>query len=244
MTEKIKKTHLDQLNAEVTEAIFLAERLDNPVYLKSLGPLYQDHLQLRIKAWERVRKAEEALINPSFEAGLDVERDVALSGLAMAEGAIMVLRKEAAYLGATYYACNDPEELTHEDPEEAIHDYLDNLGWTSWRKTIAEAAPVEVTAYTRKEVPDEQIRQWALRMVEDLEENVGEEYGGPDGFDFETKAKEALFVGIQAAAKKCIEASHIWACEQVATREYSEEELLEMFKEDIEEEEAEGGEAE
>jgi hypothetical protein len=238
-----RKTHLDQLNAEVTEAIFVAERLDNPVYLKSLGPLYPAHLQLRIQAWERVRKAEEALINPCFEAGLTPERDVALSGLAMAEGAIMVLRKEAAYLGADYYACDDPEELQHESPEEAIRDYLDNLVGDSWRETIAEAAPVEVTAYTRKEVPDEQIRQWTLGMVEDLEERVGDEYGGPEGFDFEPKAKEALFVEIMAAARKSINATHIWQCDQVGTREYSEEELLEMFKEDIEEEEAEGGEA-
>ena len=234
-----KKTHLDQLNAEVTEAIFVAERLDNPVYLKSLGPLYPAHLQLRIKAWERVKQAEDALHRTCLAKNLETEYEVANRGAEQATETIKALRREAAYRGADYYACNDPEELQHESAEEAIRDYLDNLTGSgdTWRETIAEAAPVEVTAYTRKEVPEAQIRVWAERMVEDLEETVAEDYGGPDGLRLE--GKEALTVEIMAAARKSINATHIWQCDQVGTREYSEEELLEMFKEDIEEEEAE-----
>jgi len=140
---------------------------------------------------------------------------------------------------AKYYDCQDPEQLYHTEVEEAIERYIDDAwepGQTkSMRQLIADLCPITVTAYNPMKVSDRWPESMAERFLEDMEENLGEEYGNPDG-DTEfwsehqrTEIKKEL----EAVLAKAVAGAEVWACEDVAKREYSEAEVFEMMADDL-----------
>jgi hypothetical protein len=144
---------------------------------------------------------------------------------------------------ADYYACDDPEHLSHSDPGEALEDYLCNTLYEkgqSLRACIEEHAPIEVQAYCHIQISSEALQYEAEHLVERFVESMCEDFGDPHGDSDFFKEKDSEEILAKAFAE-VLEAHrhlyHVWTCENVATREYDEEELLEMFKDRIVEEE-------
>lgn len=148
-----------------------------------------------------------------------------------------------------YDASGDPEQLTCQDVWSALQEFLD---W-SWdgdggmRQTIAKVSPVRVTAWNPKKLGKDLAEDIAERWVDELAENgevldhwienygnFNDSDGGPigaittkDGEELQKKLAEVLHPYIE----KCAD---IYQCEQVASRDYTEAELLEMFKAEVE----------
>ena len=136
---------------------------------------------------------------------------------------------------AKFYDCQDPETLYHFEVEDAIERYLDDAwepGKTkSMRQLIADLCPITVKAYNPMKISNRWPESMAERFLEDMEENLGEEYGNPDGdteFWSEHQRTE-IQKELEAVLAKAAAGAEVWACEDVAKREYSEEEVLEIM---------------
>jgi len=145
---------------------------------------------------------------------------------------------------ATYYdACDDGENLTYDSVEEALQQRLDDCGepGETLRETIQREAPITVDAYVRAVVTDDWITQQAERMAERLEEAWHDEFGNPDsGFDYPRAGDETRAL-LEQAVRKYVESTQVWACERVASREFTAAQLEEMFAEEIAKEDGHGG---
>lgn len=138
-----------------------------------------------------------------------------------------------AYENADFYdACSNPEDLRHESPEEAIEHMLDRLPGDNILEMIADRSPCKVVAWSRREVPEREVGGWAAQAAEEFTERFAEEYGSPDGDDgFTNEITQALTEGLQAIFRKTIDSVTIWACEEVAVREYSAAEVEAIMRE-------------
>lgn len=143
--------------------------------------------------------------------------------------------QQNTFEGATYYAVGDPEELSHESPEEALEEWFDYHAETgkTIRETLTEVlkdgGTVTVVAYDRKEITDKDVEHYIPRTVEDLEEWVGEEYGDPNG-DVDLCTPEAK-ARLEGDLRKVIgrwmkEDLNVWQCEVRASRTYTFDEVL------------------
>jgi hypothetical protein len=243
-------TDPDAMNREVTEAIFEAERLE------------RSSLRDQIKAWERVERAEQALFDllPRVDtSGIEFARRGVLSAQAQLGKLLAQLDPTAApeptpvpvlpsYDNALFYEVEgEPADaLCHESPKEVLEEYLHNqrLGGTL-RQVIQEEDQVTVEAYDRKVVTEGYIVMCAEGVVDDLEDSFHEEFGDPDpdpggSTVFDPDVRATLLAEVQAAFSKALKATTVWQCEVVGERTYDEDELLEMFKREIEEDEKNG----
>jgi hypothetical protein len=140
---------------------------------------------------------------------------------------------------AKFYDCRDSETLSYQTPEESLHDYFETYyepGQTL-RETIIDRAPVTVTAYDPEDGPSD---KWILARIEcaleDLEECYSENWGPPDDPAWEKDKANELRDKLLPVVRDWLKGVNVWQCKKVGTREYSEEELLEIFKDDIEDE--------
>ena len=148
--------------------------------------------------------------------------------------------KEVPFEGATYYAVGDPEELSHESPEEALEawfDYHAEPGMTI-RGVLTEAfrerETVTVKAYDWKEVTDADADHYVQRIAEDLVEWVDEEYGDPNGdIDICSDAARARLEDElrPVVARWMREDMNVWQCYERASRDYTFDEVLETLTE-------------
>jgi hypothetical protein len=152
-------------------------------------------------------------------------------------------RKKENFDNAEFYSSSDPEALEFTTPYDAlcaeIEVELD--GDTTWRKYIKENAPIKVYAYCTDPVPVERLRTEAEYMVENLEERLEEDYGNLDfkAYPLSEEAQKKLADDIFALLQKAGVKSY--QCRGVGHRFYQEDELLEMFKDEIAEEEESNG---
>jgi len=138
---------------------------------------------------------------------------------------------------ADYYDCDDTaEELTHSCPEEAIEYQLSNTAdaGDTWEQMIESCAPVMVYAWKRTQLDPKWCEREAKWFVErHLPESwVDNEYGDPDGSDDDIFG-EGLVAKIAAVLREHIKPEDVWACERCGEREYSAEQLREMFADEI-----------
>jgi hypothetical protein len=133
-----------------------------------------------------------------------------------------------------FYACNDPETLTHETPEEALAEYLDTD--LNPKMTVTEviasirSCSIDVTAYKRAEVSDKQIEDWADGLLEKLAEDFDEEHGDPDGSTGDAFPGDAEQV-MREAVKSIIRRSTVWRCEPAGKVELSPDQIEELMRE-------------
>lgn len=140
-----------------------------------------------------------------------------------------------AYESARYYDCRDAECYTHESPEEAIAELLDDNyeKGKSILDTIAECSPITVEGYVH-ETLDPLFGSNAIdRMLEEIDESWHEDYGDPDGDHPPWNAKKQLEVRtkLEMVLDECLEEAHIWQCKSAGKREYTEEGVLALMKE-------------
>jgi diketogulonate reductase-like aldo/keto reductase len=122
----------------------------------------------------------------------------------------------ATFPDGKFYACTDPETLTHEHPWDALEEYLD--ADLHPRMTAAEvvacirARPITVTAYNPMEIGDRQIAAWADALHEKLGEDFCEEHGNPEDGPCDAFPADSEEV-MRAAVTSIIRRSHVWGCE-------------------------------
>lgn len=141
-----------------------------------------------------------------------------------------------AYETATYYDCADSETLSHEDPGEAIEEYLDNAMDPDCDVSafISEHGPITMTAYVRQSVPDSWVQNVARSLAEGAAERYSEEYGNPAGAPGEDIPYEAVTraeAAIAATLWEMYAAGTVWACDRVAERVYEPAEVEQLMRE-------------
>ena len=144
------------------------------------------------------------------------------------------------YNESTYYDASDaPEEMTSEDPSEAIAQYLDDHFYPPIEnKTIEdhirELSPIHVRSYTRKKAPTNQGEAAIDSLLEDFDEYYWcEEFGNafeggspPWGEDVLLEVKKILY----EAMERCVKKARVYQCDYTASREYSADEVAIMMK--------------
>jgi hypothetical protein len=136
---------------------------------------------------------------------------------------------------ADYYDCRESEELTSETLQEALEDFIDgNLSPPSnVTEEIRKLCPIEVVAYSRKEITEHFVRNVAEECYARLAELFHEEYGEPEsdygGFDKESG--EEIMRDFLPAVRKAAARGTVWQCDKVGKREYDFEEVLRLMRE-------------
>ena len=113
-----------------------------------------------------------------------------------------------------YWDCREyAEQLSHGDIEEAVENYLDGLYQKDWPETLT------VFGHVRMKPLDEEFSD-----LERLLETLDEEYGDPDGDGPEQTP--AMIEAEKAFIEVMRKEYHVWACEQVTTREINVQEWV------------------
>jgi hypothetical protein len=146
-----------------------------------------------------------------------------------------------AFESAAYYDWRpDSEVLSHTEIEEALTDAFES----SWEKDktpqelLGELCPIEIWAFKRKEVSPKFAAGVVERWMEDFDEDHWcEEYGNFEDESHPWKAEDshAIVAELTAVLQKYVDKAHVWQCEQVATRTFTEEEVKALIPEWFEE---------
>lgn len=135
---------------------------------------------------------------------------------------------------AAYYSVGDGHEtLSHESPDEALIEAIDNC-WDP-KKTatqiVESAMPLDVCAWKRKDKPQTYGAMAIECMMERLEEDWAEEYGDFDGDypPWPKEVREQVMADVQAVLDKYLAQAHVWQCEVVATVEFSVDDVKELL---------------
>lgn len=123
------------------------------------------------------------------------------------------------------------EQAQEEGPDEPRDNTL--------REAIDITNPVEVDAWNPKAIDDEFIKAQVEDRFTDFSDCFREDYCDPesDAPTFSPQVAATLKAELTAAFEKALAGTPTWQCEIVASREYTEEELLAMFKNEIKAEE-------
>lgn len=118
--------------------------------------------------------------------------------------------KETAMTSAVdYWTCTDPENLTHDSPDEAVGEYLDNLETKHWPTTLT------VQAYVRQVVDDDDAERAIDNGVdygmENFFESLDETYNCGD--DCDPSEDEELKKELAACYRRALVRYFVWSCE-------------------------------
>jgi len=133
---------------------------------------------------------------------------------------------------------DDVEALEHEDPDEALVAYLDDLldpltiSGPAVEKALREQVEaVKLYGYARTVVTDKRLRDESEWLVERLQESLDDDWGTDAAGDYtalDDETQERLVTKFTAALKEERDAGHIlpWHCDLVETRVLSGDELV------------------
>lgn len=134
---------------------------------------------------------------------------------------------------ASYYTCRDAEVLTCETAEEAIVEYFEYDAEPNCRilEDIKAGCPIDVMAYTKQSVTG--VRAYLEDSIESMIESLDEEYGDPDGdTGADGDAMAVLVDQLTPIVQQWIKDHYsVWACERVAKKTYSAEEVEAILRE-------------
>jgi hypothetical protein len=133
-----------------------------------------------------------------------------------------------------YYSCDDSDEvLSHEEPWEAIEEFLQGfIDHTMTPEQVEEAigdVAVTVTGYDPMPVSDAQIEIWADGLYESLAEAFGEEHGNPDDALDDLLCADADKIMLEAVTK-IIRSTRAWSCEAQGSIDLSGEQVLALAR--------------
>lgn len=132
---------------------------------------------------------------------------------------------------AEFFTCHDPDTLTHSDPCAALDEWVER-NWedgVTLAALIDKHAPVEVLAYNARSITPEYLRSLAIRLREQVHDDLTEEFGDMEGdmgsltADVERELQQAFEAVLVRVVRD--HGVHAWQCEQVGAREYDAEEL-------------------
>lgn len=133
------------------------------------------------------------------------------------------------------YDCADDETLTHGTPEEAIVDlFANNLGpHDDVRAEIERLAPLTVTAYESRKIPEPWLHSIADRLVEQVDEWIWDEYGGEDSDTvFDDAAVETLTKLARELMNEASNRANVHPVRKVGKRTYTADEIEAILRED------------
>ena len=122
--------------------------------------------------------------------------------------ALYVTKDEAAFWGADLYDCQDSERLTHECPDEAVQEYLDE--WTDEQR--AAGGSVTVTAYNQMPLNTADLDP--ENVVTAILERLDDEYGDSDE-DY-TQPTSRMIHAAEALVAAIRKDYRVWNCERIA----------------------------
>ena len=137
------------------------------------------------------------------------------------------MKEQDGYETANCYDCrNDPGNLTHTGPYEAIEDWLDDHlspGMTREQALAVLPETATVNAYERRKVDATETQSQAEHALEGILERLDEEYGGGDEYTEQSATMKAVAL---AFAQAVIAEYHVWQCEPCGSREVNVAEWL------------------
>lgn len=140
--------------------------------------------------------------------------------------------------GAAFYDARESERLTHTEVEDAVSEACEMAvagrfadgKWGTGAEVEAEirrACPMTIEAFRRKEVTDAWVQRAAARAAEVVQESFAEEFGDPEG---DGDALAPLAGLLAPAVRTAVTGVEVWACEVVAARSFSADEVVEMMR--------------
>ena len=114
-----------------------------------------------------------------------------------------------------YWDCEESEILTHTDIDEAVEYFLENIEIKDWPEIT------EVSGYAKLKISESEKARYAERILENLLEDLDEEYGGEDYTEPSDKMKEAA----KRFMDEFVNEYQVWRCwpevtEKVNTMEW------------------------
>ncbi|MGE3526004.1 MAG: hypothetical protein AB7I33_08780 [Gemmatimonadales bacterium] len=137
-----------------------------------------------------------------------------------------------AFDSAAYYTCDDDaENLCHETPEDAIWELLEDRGLSG--PDDPDIRDVEVYAYARVMPAPREAETLAAFAMELIVERVEEEHGNPDGGRdvLDGADCEHIEAALAALLRDAFTRATPWACERVAQRTYTREQVVAIGRE-------------
>lgn len=130
---------------------------------------------------------------------------------------------------AMYFCCEDSEavEVAAKDPEEAICDYLDLREYVT-EEDVRREAPLEVLGFSPKKVQEKDIQGWANIFLEDIVDSFNDEYSHGEFLVSITRERKER---VEAFVRSLVAEFPISSLVEVASKTYSEEELLALWEE-------------
>lgn len=139
-----------------------------------------------------------------------------------------------------WFDCKDSERLTHDNPTDAIVEYLDDsaIAGQPALEVIAAAAPLEVTAWRKKEGGEflAEVDMYVETALDSFIENLAEENGDPDDGEIpglSPKVRGQLLDLWRAHARLVFELAkvHSWSCERIGVRSFDAVQLEALLRE-------------
>lgn len=134
---------------------------------------------------------------------------------------------------ADYYTCDDPEELTHTEPADAIERHLDKFAepGCNMLKIIEEHSPITVECYMRVSISELDIEAKAEYLAEQAHDDWVDEYGGPDGNELGAAEVSLFAKAIAPHLDRLYRSGQVWNCEKFGEVELSREEVEAVMRE-------------
>ena len=140
-----------------------------------------------------------------------------------------------AFEAAELYGDEDDESFHCTEPEDHLDELFRNTLFEegqSLEECIRAHAPVRVVAFDPAQVSDEAYSNLTECLFGTLIERFGERYGNNDtdpADDLSAEDTKSIMESMSAAVHNAIERLHVYTCNRVAHRDYSEEELLALL---------------
>jgi hypothetical protein len=134
-----------------------------------------------------------------------------------------------------FYDCRDAENLTHTSPEEALDAFVDAMCVPNSPilPQLQALGDVTVTGFRPSKVDPTWVTRAQRALVEHLLEMWDEEYGHSENQTLVPVAVDALLISaaetLVGVVTTCLEP---WACKAVATRTYTNDEILALMREE------------
>lgn len=139
-------------------------------------------------------------------------------------------------IAADFWACNDPDRLTHEDPISALEEWIDShlSRDCDVEAIIREMGEISVEAYSRVAIRETDIDSALDRAIEAVEQHFDEDsdYHDPDGdhqiFSVDVLAKHRP--AFEAAVRALVADAIVWHCESTTVVTLTPDETLEIMR--------------
>lgn len=144
----------------------------------------------------------------------------------------MTYRDKLAQLpDANFYDARGNERLTHESPEEAVSEAIDNcvvIGQTQ-EALAASIGSMTVKAYAPRKVETVWLDKLADDLLDTISERFDDEYGGEDA-DSSLDAVSTKKVFLRDTLRAMLDGVHVYACRVVGDVTLEEADILEFIK--------------